>query len=92
MQRQIAPELRKVHNLMPSVYKYMREKGVHVVLAIDNTSRQVFVGITTKLEQGCVKLLLPHVKHAQQSPSLAIPVFFMEGELFTHADNTRWSI
>jgi hypothetical protein len=44
----------------------MREKGVHVVLAIDNTSRQVFVGITTKLEQlqGCIKLLLPHVKHA----------------------------
>jgi hypothetical protein len=92
MQRQIAPELRKVHKLMPRVYKYMREKGVHVVLAIDNTSRQVFVGITTKLEQGCIKLLLPYVKHAQQSPSLAIPIFFMEGELLTRAANTRWSI
>jgi hypothetical protein len=92
MQRQIAPELRKVHKLTPQVYKYMREKGVHVVLAIDNTSRQVFAGITTKLEQGCIKLLLPHVKHALQSPSLAIPIFFMEGELLTHAANTRWSI
>jgi hypothetical protein len=91
MQRQIAPELRKVHKLMPQVYKHMREKGVHVVLAIDNTSRQVFVGIT-KLEQGCVKLLLPYVKHAQQSPSLAIPICFMEGELLTRAANTRWSI
>jgi hypothetical protein len=64
MQRQIAPELRNAHKLRPQVYKYMREKGVHVVLAIENTSRQVFVGITTKLEQGCIKLLLPHVKHA----------------------------
>jgi hypothetical protein len=88
MQRQIEPELCKVHMVMPQVNMYMRKKGLHVVLAIDNTSRQIFVGITTNLEQDCIKLLLPHVKHAQQSPSLAIP-FLKEGELLTHAANTR---
>jgi hypothetical protein len=43
----------------------MKEKGVYVVLAIDNTLRLLeFVGITTKLEQGCIKLLLPYERHA----------------------------
>jgi hypothetical protein len=63
----------------------MKETGVHVVLVIDNTSRHIFVGIKTKL-------LLPRVKHAQQSLSLAIPISFMEGELLTHTSNTLWGI
>jgi late competence protein required for DNA uptake (superfamily II DNA/RNA helicase) len=65
MQRQIAAELRNMHK--PQVFKYRQEIGVHAVLGIGNTSRRIFAGIATTLEQGCIKLLLPHVKHARQS-------------------------
>jgi hypothetical protein len=90
MQQQIAPELHKVHK--PQVFKYRQEIGVHAVIGIGNTSRHIFAGIATTLEQGCIKLLLPHVKHAQQSPSLAIPICFLEGEPLTRAANTHLSI
>jgi hypothetical protein len=79
--RQVARELVKIREEMPRVYEHMRKNGVHIVLAVDNTSRQVFSGCTLKLEQGCVKIVLPLVKSAQQSPSMAIPIFFFEGML-----------
>jgi hypothetical protein len=78
--RQVSRELIRISETMPRrVYQHMRANGVNIVLAIDNTSRQVFSGATKKLEQGCIKIVLPFVKSAQQSPSLAIPIFFFEG-------------
>jgi hypothetical protein len=53
---------------------------VDIVLAVDNTSRQTFGGHSAKLEQGVIKIILPGFDAAQQSPFLAIPIFFMDGD------------
>jgi hypothetical protein len=52
---------------------------VDIVLAMDNTSRQNLGGVGLKLEQAVIKIILPGVPTAQQSPALAIPIFFMDG-------------
>jgi hypothetical protein len=78
--RLVSRELVNISETMPRrEYQHMRANGVHIVLAIDNTSRQVFSGAAKKLEQGCIKIVIPFVKSAQQSPSSAIPIFFSEG-------------
>lgn len=50
------------------------------MLAVDNTSRQTFGGQSAKLEQGVIKIILPGLDVAQQSPCLAIPIFFLDGD------------
>jgi ribosomal protein L25 (general stress protein Ctc) len=87
MQRQVAPELRRIKEAMPAkVYSHMKEHGAHIVLAIDNTSRQLFNRCTSKLEQACIKVVLPYVDRPQQSPSMAMPILFMEGESASDSD------
>jgi hypothetical protein len=87
MQRQVAPELRRIKEVMPAkVYSHVKEFGANIVLAIDNTSRQLLNGTTSKLEQACIKVVLPYVDCPQQSPSMAMPIFFMEGESAAASD------
>jgi hypothetical protein len=77
--RLVSRELVNISETMPRrEYQHMRANGVHIVLAIDNTSRQVFSGATKKLEQGCIEIGLPFVKRAQQPPSSAMSIFSLK--------------
>lgn len=81
MGRLVVPELQSIHKFLPRVFARMKKSGkVDIVLAIDNTSRQNFVAMCLKLEQAVIKIILPGIESAQQSPALAIPIFFMEGD------------
>jgi hypothetical protein len=84
MERLVAPELKVIKRYLPECYALMKEQGfVDIVLAVDNHSRTVFSEALCKLEQAVIKILLPGINSAQQSPALAIPIFFMEG-MSTH--------
>lgn len=81
MGKLIQPELRTIRKLLPRSWRLMLNANcINIVIAIDNTSRQTFSGQTVKLEQAVLKIIIPGVKSAQQSPCLAIPIFFMEGD------------
>jgi hypothetical protein len=81
MGRIIVPELLTIKEYLPKTYQQIKEAGkVDIVLAIDNTSRSNFAGQSLKLEQAVIKIVLPGIDSAQQSPCLAIPIFFMEGD------------
>lgn len=76
----VAPELQGIRKFLPGTYALIKAQGhVDIVLAIDNTSRTHFSGHSSKLEQAVIKIILPGIDSAQQSPCLAIPIFFMEG-------------
>jgi hypothetical protein len=80
MGRLVVPELMTIREHLPSVYQRMVEAGkVDIVLALDNTSRSEFGQFIMKLEQAVIKIVLPGIESAQQSPTLAIPIFFMDG-------------
>jgi hypothetical protein len=81
MNRLVIPELQTIRKHLPQAYAKMKEQcAVDIVVAIDNTSRQQFDGRACKLEQAVINIILPDIDSAQQSPCLAIPIFFMEGE------------
>jgi hypothetical protein len=87
MQRQVATELHRIKEAMPTkVYSHMKEHDAHIVLTIDNASRQLFNWTTSKLEQACIKVVLPYVDRPQQSHSMAMPILFMEGESVADSD------
>ena len=52
---------------------------VKLCLQIDGTSLPRFNGTTLKIEQGVCKLILPGVASPQQSPSMSIPLFLLQG-------------
>lgn len=82
MGRLVVPELKTIRQYLPAVYERMVDAGkVEIVLAMDNTSRKDFSELSMKLEQAVIKIVLPGIKSAQQSPTLAIPIFFMDGAL-----------
>jgi hypothetical protein len=79
MGRLVSPELVTIREILPRCFEIMKNSGVDIVLAIDNTTRTMFDDWVAKLEQAAIKILLPGIDNAQQSPALAIPIFFMEG-------------
>lgn len=81
MNRLVVPEVLTIKGVLPEAYELMCKQGrVDIALAIDNTARPVFDGSTRKLEQAVIKVLVPGVDSAQQSHTLAMPIFFMDGD------------
>ena len=77
----ILDELRLIKRELPTVWAEMLERGeIIIILSMDNTTRQMFDGRSCKVEQGVLKIFLPLVGTAQQSPYMAIPIFLLEGE------------
>lgn len=76
----LRPELLRIQDKLPEVWEAILEAGeLHMTIAMDNASRRLFDCSSAKYEQGVIKILLPRLNSAQQSPILAIPVFLMEG-------------
>jgi hypothetical protein len=81
MGRLVVPELKTIRKHLPETYQKMVEAGaVDIVFAIDNHSRHNLGGHGKKLEQAVIKIVFPDIDSAQQSNSLAIPIFFMDGD------------
>jgi hypothetical protein len=81
IRRLVVPELLGIRKYLPKCFASMKEAGkIDIVLAIDNTARANFGGVSLKLEQVVIKIMLPGIDSAQQSPALAIPILFMEGD------------
>jgi hypothetical protein len=79
MGKLVSPELVTIREILPGCFEIMKNSGVDIVLAIDNTTRTLFDDWVAKLEQAAIKILLPGIDNAQQSPALAIPIFFIKG-------------
>lgn len=78
----ILPELLIIARDMPAAWEAM--KASHTIMltfAADNTSAGQFDGCVLKIEQVVIKILLPGVDSAQQSPFLSIPLAVMDGAL-----------
>jgi hypothetical protein len=80
MGRLVTPELQSSHKFLPRVFAEMKQAGKEgIVLAIDNTSRQNFGGVSFKLEQAVIKIVLPGIDSAYSPMPLPSPYFSWRG-------------
>jgi hypothetical protein len=75
----VSPELVTIREILSRCFVIVKNSGVAVVLAVvlavDNTTCTMFHDWVVKLEQVAIKICLPGIDNAQQSPALAIPSF-----------------
>ena len=73
-------ELKTLRRCSRKAFNAIMKAGVlRVLLAMDNTSRPLFDGSSSKVEQGAAKLFIPGAPSSQQSPYMASPLFLVEG-------------
>ena len=69
----------------------MVKRLLRLILALDNTSRILFGGDSSKVEQGAAKLFVQGTGVNQHSPYLAPPLFLCKGAYRRHSSLVQQS-